>query len=136
MIPHLNLQTLFAATEAEAAVGVVPTWVKLLLTIGVFVIPYGLGVLIARQLKLKEYALKISTVLVATSLGLMPFLYQNILGVYEQQHYEKRLAEWEAAQEDAVLQPEDILEIQEENKNLIIDTGKAGSTPKMSSVGE
>lgn len=119
------------------AVGVVPTWVKLLITLGVFLIPYGLGVLIARQLKLKEYALKISIVLVATSLGLMPFLYQGVLAAYEERNYENRLKEWKATQAEAVLKSEDIQEIIKENPSLNVNSPEAErDLPKISSANE
>ncbi|MCA9069904.1 MAG: hypothetical protein KDA84_13315, partial [Planctomycetaceae bacterium] len=96
-----------------------------------------LGVLIARQLKLKDYAFKISVVLFAALLGLMPFLYQGVLGVYEQQNYENRLAEWEAAGQESPLKAEDIVEIENERRDLSIDSPSTEDTPpKISTTDE
>lgn len=121
MLPHLGQCLVFAATEAETADNVVPNWVKLLITLGVFLIPYGLGVLIARQLKMKEYAFKISLVLFAATLGLMPFVYQSLLGVLERQHYESQLAEYEAEKSEFKVTQEGLDEIQKEHPNLKIN---------------
>lgn len=121
---------IFAATEAESAQSVVPAWVKLLMTAAVFLVPYGLGVLIARQLKLKEYAFKISVVLFAATLGVMPFVYQIILGQWEQRAYDRRLEAWEARQQESPIEPEDIDEIQDKYRRLKISRYEPdGSTP-------
>lgn len=137
MIPQLGQFLFFAATEAEAAEHIVPNWVKILVTAGVFLIPYGLGVLIARSLKLKEYAFKISLVLFAATLGLMPFAYQSILGVLEQRHYDEELAEYQAEQNEFKVTQEALDKIQEENPRLKINRpGEAAEVPEISPAGE
>jgi len=128
----------WAATEAETSESVVPAWVKLLLTAGVFLIPYGLGVLIARQLKLKEYAFKISVVLFAATLGVMPFVYQYIFGALEQAHYERQLETWKMMRQESPIGPEDVEEIKEEYPTLRINAFQAenGDTPAEISASE
>jgi hypothetical protein len=136
MVPHLGQWVVWAATEAEAAESIVPNWVKLLITAGVFLIPYGLGVLIARQLKLKEYALKISLVLFAATLGLMPFIYQSILGVLERQHYERQLAAYEAEKSEFQVTNETLQEIQEQRPTLKINRPEDAGSARISPVDE
>ncbi len=137
MIPQLGQSVLWAATEVEGTESVVPNWVKLLITVGVFLVPYGLGVLIARQLKMKEYAFKITLVLFAATLGLMPFLYQSILGVLEQRHYEKELAEYETEKSEFKVTNEALDKIQKEHPQLQINRPKqAAAEPKISASSE
>lgn len=137
MIPQLGQWVVWAATEAEAAESIVPNWLKLLITAGVFLIPYGLGVLIARQLKMKEYAFKISLVLFAATLGLMPFVYQSILGVVEQRHYERQLAEYKAEKSEFKITNEALEKIQEQHPNLAINRPRSqAETPQISPANE
>ncbi len=131
MIPELGQWVVWAATEAEAAESIVPNWLKLVITIAVFLIPYGLGVLIARLLKMKEYAFRISVVLFAATLGSMPFIYQGILGHYEQRHYEQRLAEYEARQKEFQISPEEVSTIQEQFPDLKIARPEEVTTPEL-----
>ena len=132
MIPHLGQCLIFAATEAEAAESIVPNWVKILITAGVFLVPYGLGVLIARQLKMKEYAFKISLVLFAATLGLMPFLYQGILGVLEQRHYDKQVAEYEAERNEFQITDETLDKLQQVHPRLKINRPSDTAPPEIS----
>jgi hypothetical protein len=129
MIPQLGQWVMWAATDAEATPNIVPNWVKLLITAGVFLIPYGLGVLIARQLKMKEYAFKITLVLFAATLGLMPFVYQSILGVLEQQYYDKQLAEYEAEKSEFKITPEALDAIQDKHPDLLINRPNEPAEP-------
>jgi hypothetical protein len=137
MIPHLNSWAILAATEVEGAESVVPNWLKLLITLGVFLVPYGLGVLLARQLKMREYAFKISLVLFTATLGLMPFLYQSILGVFEQRHYAKALAEYEAEKSDFKITNETLDAIQAKHRSLQINRpNQAPAPPELSPTNE
>jgi hypothetical protein len=137
MIPHLGQCLILAATEAEAAESVVPNWVKILVTAGVFLVPYGLGVLIARQLKLKEYAFRISLVLFAATLGLMPFAYQSIVGALEQKHYDEKLAEYEAEKNEFKVTQEALDKLQQVHPRLKINRpGESVPTPEISPAGE
>ena len=121
MIPQLGQWVVMAATQAEAAESIVPNWLKLLITVGIFLIPYGLGVLIARMLKMKEYAFKIAVVLFAATLGLMPFAYQHILGVFEDLHHERQLAEYEAERSEFQVTQEHLETIQDQHPDLKIN---------------
>jgi hypothetical protein len=115
----------------------VPNWVKVLIAIGVFLVPYALGVFIARSLKLKEYSFRIILVLFAGTLGVMPFLYQSILGVLERQHYEKQLAEYEAKRNDFQITDEALDKLQAGRRGLvIIRPGSSAPTPEISPAGE
>ena len=51
---------------------------RLLVLIALFVVPYLVGALLSRMLKLKEYSNRIGTVLLAFTLGLTPFCFQII----------------------------------------------------------
>ena len=135
MLQHLGSLTVWAATEADNAVSVVPNWLKLLITAGVFLVPYGLGVLIARQLKMKEYAGRISIVLFAATLGVLPFVYQSLLGQLEQQQYEQALAEWEAEQDDQPITPEGLEKLKKEEPGLrIIRTPEEAAESELASA--
>jgi hypothetical protein len=137
MIPQLGQCLIFAATEAEAVQSVVPNWLKILIGLGVFLIPYGLGVFLARQLKLKEYTWRITVVLFAGTLGLAPFLYQGLVGVLEQRHYDEQLAEYEAKKNEFQITEEDLDKLQEEHDGLIINRpGGSGPPPRISSADE
>ena len=137
MIPHLGQCLSFAATEAEAAEAIVPNWVKILIALAVFLVPYGLGVLIARSLKLKEYAFRIILVLFAGTLGVMPFLYQSVVGVLEQKQYHERLAEYQAKQNEFQITNEALDKLQEEHRGLIINRpGGSAPPPEISSPSE
>ena len=129
MIFQTGRLVLWAATEAESVENVVPAWVKLLLTAGAFLIPYGLGVLIARQLKLKEYALKISIVLFAATLGLMPFAYQILLSQFEDQQFANRLEAYNEWEKNRTITDEDIQEIVEQYPKLRISGTEADDEP-------
>lgn len=138
MIPQLGQCLIFAATEAEAAEAIVPNWVKILIAIGVFLVPYVLGVLIARALKLKEYAFRIVLVLFTGTLGIMPFLYQSLLGVLEQKHYHEQVAEYEAKRTEFQVTDEALDKLQEEHRGLIISRpgGPSAAPPEISPVGK
>ena len=76
----------------------VPGWVTFLVVVAVFVVPFVLGSLIARALKLRDLGFKIGVVLFAAALGLTPFVWQVVLGGIEQNQYEAALADWESRQ--------------------------------------
>ncbi len=135
MIPHLGHWAVWAATEAEAVEEIVPNGIKLLLAIGVFLVPYGLGVLIARGLRLKEYAFKIGLVLFAGTFFMMPFFYEYIYGALERQHYEAKLAGWEAEQKKSKLSEQGLQAIQEKNPKLqIIETPEEAAEVEVPSL--
>ena len=137
MIPQLGHWAVFAATEAEAVEEIVPNWIKLLITIAVFLIPYGLGVLIARGLKLKEYAFKIGLVLFSATFFLMPFFYQSIFGALEQQQYQNKLATWEAEQDKSKITEKGLKAIKEKSPKLrIIETPEEAAEAELSIGGQ
>jgi hypothetical protein len=137
MIPQLGQCLILAATEAETNESIVPNWVKILITAGVFLIPYGLGVLLARSLRMKEYAFRITVVLFAATAGLMPFAYQAILGALEQQHYERQLAEYEAEKNEFQVTREALDALQKAHPRLKINRpADEAPPPEVSPVGE
>ncbi len=137
MIPHLGHWAVLAATEAEAVENVVPNWLKLLITVAVFLIPYALGVLIARGLKLKEYAFKIGLVLFSATFFLMPFCYQGIYSVLEQREYQEKLATWEAEQDKSEITEKGLKAIKEKNPKLrIIETPEEAAEAELSISGQ
>jgi hypothetical protein len=78
---------------------------------------------------MKEYAFKITLVLFAATLGLMPFVYQSILGVLEQQYYDKQLAEYEAEKSEYKVTPEALDAIQDEHPDLLINRPNEPAEP-------
>ena len=136
MIFQTGQWVLWAATEAEAAQSIVPAWMKLLLTAGVFLVPYVLGVLIARGLKLKEYAFKISLVLFTATLGLMPFVYQVILGNLEQSKYEAQVKAYDDWNDNRPITDDHIKEIQKNHPTLQISGAQSDDeSPQISAGG-
>ena len=77
-------------------------WLTLFLVVLLLGVPFLLGSLIARWLKMKETATKIGVVLLSLELGLAPFISQYVIGALEEQRYEQELTGWqkkEAARE-------------------------------------
>jgi hypothetical protein len=72
----------------------------LLAAVAVFVLPFVLGKLIARLLRMKDISVRIGVVLLAAFLGLTPFVSQWVLGMQEQREYQAALAEWRQKQEE------------------------------------
>ncbi len=61
----------------------------------ILAVPFGLGSLIARSLKMKDLAMKISVIILATELGLAPFLAEYVRGYLEKRQYNQQLAHWQ-----------------------------------------
>lgn len=74
-------------------------WMMGLLVVALIFVPFGIGTMIARALKLKDLSMKIGVVALTLVLGLAPFVSQYFIGASEQSRYEELHAEWEAKQE-------------------------------------
>ena len=74
----------------------IPGWMLFVVVVAVFVLPFVLGTLIARALKLKDLGFKFGVVLFVAALGLTPFVWQSAVGTIEQREYEEELASWES----------------------------------------
>ncbi|MBW3539641.1 MAG: hypothetical protein KY476_05165 [Planctomycetes bacterium] len=70
-------------------------FVRFAIFVVIVVLPFILGTLIARLLKLKDLSGRIGVVLFALFLGLAPFIAQNVIGYTEQAEYEDIHAAWE-----------------------------------------
>ncbi|MCH8829090.1 MAG: hypothetical protein IID45_05885 [Planctomycetes bacterium] len=77
-----------------AGPGLFPVWAIFLLVVALIGIPFLAGNFLAKWLKMKDLSLKISTVLLAVTLGLAPFVSQYVIGAREQSRHEDRLEEW------------------------------------------
>jgi hypothetical protein len=69
-------------------------WIIFMFVVLVVALPFVLGTVIARSLKMKDLALKISVVLLAMELGLAPMLSQYVIGSREQSHFAKEDTHW------------------------------------------
>ncbi|MCA9006051.1 MAG: protein translocase subunit SecD [Planctomycetaceae bacterium] len=67
---------LFAAEVTEKAPSSVSGWTIILIILAVFVVPFVLGVVIARALKMKDYGKKIGLVLFTAVIAATPFIWQ------------------------------------------------------------
>lgn len=117
MVDYGSITGLLAADDVTGQVGVL-----LLIGAVVFILPFVLGVVIARALKLKDMSVRIGVVLCAAFLGLTPFVAEEIRGRMEQAEYEESLAEWEARQQkiQGKLTPEGIDALQEKLPEVVI----------------
>lgn len=95
----------FAQAAADAAKkqaadepSLLSPWMMFVLVVLVIALPFGVGSLIARGLKMKDQANKIGVILFALTLGLSPFVAQYIIGALEQRQYEKAEARWQERQ--------------------------------------
>lgn len=114
---------LFAAI-LFAAESLLPGWLLFLIVIVVLVVPFLLGALIARMLKLKDLSFRIGVVLLTTVLGLTPFVSEVVRGRIEQQQYEAELAEWEARGEkvDGRVTEPGLADLRKEMPELVVTT--------------
>jgi hypothetical protein len=122
LLTHSYAGGLLAVTEADLAAGVVPGWLKLTITIAVFVLPFVVGNLIARALRVKEWGQRIGVVLLAATLGVLPFAYQYLARYYEQAAYDRRVASWEERGEQFQISDEDVEELRKRRAGLTIIT--------------
>ncbi|MFQ5734848.1 MAG: hypothetical protein ACE5KM_23180 [Planctomycetaceae bacterium] len=82
---------------AEAPPLLSPWWVGLIVML-VLALPFLLGNLIARGIKMKDLASKIGVMLLVTELGLAPFVSQYVLGWLERGQHAKEMTVWEKKQ--------------------------------------
>lgn len=92
-----------AATNANNAPAEEPSllspWMVFFLIVLLIGLPFLLGTLFARMLKMKEISTRLSVVLLVTELGLTPFAAQYVVGALEQRRYEQQSADWKKKQE-------------------------------------
>ncbi len=74
-------------------------WLLFLILLAIFILPFVLGSLLGRWLKLKDLSTKMGTILLAVTLGLTPFASQVVKGKVEKSQYQDVLAEWETKQQ-------------------------------------
>ena len=103
----------------------------LLAAVAVFVLPFVLGKLIARMLRMKDVAVRIGLVLLAATLGLTPFAAQWVLGMQEQREYQAALAEWrqtlEQRQSNAKITDKGVERLEQALPDVqVIRTGESG----------
>ncbi|HUG92821.1 MAG TPA: hypothetical protein VML55_18410 [Planctomycetaceae bacterium] len=67
----------------------------LLAVLLIFGLPFLIGRLLGRALKMKDISVRVGIVLLAAFLGLTPFAAQWVLGMQEQREYESAIAEWQ-----------------------------------------
>ena len=95
MLDHFVMWNILSATTAPASTSALSGWVLMLIVIAVFAVPFTLGSLIAKWLKLKDMSFRMSVVLLALVLGLVPFAYQSLTGDAEARLYADQLSRWE-----------------------------------------
>ena len=76
----------------------VPPWLMFTIVVLLIGLPFLLGTLIARWLKLKDIALRVSVVLLAFELGMSNIAWQYLMGYLEHRKHEQDVAVWEERQ--------------------------------------
>ena len=88
------LELLIEISPAIAAAQI-SGWVMFLVVVLSITLPFALGGIIGRWLKMKEHSFKMGVVLLTVVLGLAPFVYQIALGKAEYSAYLEDKAVWE-----------------------------------------
>jgi len=94
----LFAQTVSEQKEAAQEPSLLSPWMLFFLIVLLVGLPFLLGTLIARALKMKDLGTKIGVVLLAFELGLGPFVAEYIDGWLKQRQYEKQVATWKTKQ--------------------------------------
>lgn len=76
----------------------VTPWMMAIIVLLLIGLPFLLGTLIARWLKMKDVAMRVGVVLLAFELGMSNIAWQYIVGFLEHRKYEQDLAVWEKRQ--------------------------------------
>ena len=83
--------------QAGETVPVGPSgWLMLLVLAAIFLVPILLGNLVARLLKLKDLAGRLSVVFFALTMGIAPFAWHFTMVRVEARRYDAALTEWES----------------------------------------
>jgi hypothetical protein len=83
--------------QAGETVPVGPSgWLMLLVLVAIFLVPILLGNLVARLLKLKDLAGRLSVVFFALTMGIAPFAWHFTMVRVEARQYDAALTEWES----------------------------------------
>ena len=96
--------TTFAQTAAQKPAvaeepSLVSPWMMMVFVVLLIGLPFLLGSLIARWLKMKDVAMRIGVVLLAFELGMSNILWQYVMGYLEHRKYEQQVAVWQERQE-------------------------------------
>jgi hypothetical protein len=98
----LSLTTFAQAVSQKPRVADEPSlvtpWMMAIIVLLLIGLPFLLGALIARWLKVKDLALRIGVVLFAFLLGMSKIGGQYVMGYLEQRKYDQDLAVWEERQ--------------------------------------
>lgn len=127
LVGPLLAQAVESAAEAAEA-PLIPVWAGFLIVVVLFVLPFGLGALIARGLKLRDLSMKIGIVLFALELGLAPFVSQYVLGYFEHRRYEQQLARFEENDRRYQVTDEGLQQLKTTNPRLTIIPRKSSDT--------
>jgi len=98
----------------------VPGWAILLIAVTIFGLPFLFGSLISSRLKMKEYSLKISLVLLALCLGISPIAAQYVVGYAEQVAYERSMEDFEKKEKNYGGVKKGLDDLKSKNPNLQI----------------
>lgn len=91
-------QSLKPGTEQVAEPSLMSPWMMGVLVVAIVLVPFGLGSLIAKALKMKDLSMRIGIVLLTLELGLAPFVSQYVIGSIEQKRYQEKLDVWQEHQ--------------------------------------
>lgn len=91
-------QSLKPGTEQAPEPSMMSPWLMGALVVSIILVPFGLGTLLGKMLKMKDLSMKFGVVLLTLELGLAPFVSQYVIGAAEQSRYNKQLKEWETKQ--------------------------------------
>jgi len=105
--------TMFAATTAPEDQSAISGGIVLLIVAAIFVLPFVVGNLLGKWLKLKDIGFRISVVLLAFTLGLTPFVYQGLAAKAERQAYAAELKHWEQKGQKYQVTEEGVEELKE-----------------------
>ena len=91
-------QTVSQKTNVTEEQSLVPQWIMLMIVVLLIGLPFLLGSVIARALKMKDLSIKIGVILFAFTLGMSNIGWQYVAGFFEQRRYDEQLATWEERQ--------------------------------------
>lgn len=91
-------QSVSQAKPGAEEPSLISPWMMGLFVVLILGLPFLLGNLIARWIKMKDMSTKISVILLALILGMSPFVSQYVIGWEEQGRYDEDLSAWKEKQ--------------------------------------